>query len=100
MRSQAPDRKNPALDNIPLDDAFKTKLTSDWRTTELSDTNRLILEFTEKTTLEAHTVTQEYIDNLKQNGFTDQMIHDVVLVTGYFNFINRLADALGVELEE
>ena len=100
MRSQAPDRKTPTLDNVPLDETFKAKLISDWRTAELSDTNKLILEFAEKTTLEAHTVTQEYVDNLKQHGFSDQMIHDIVMVTSYFNFINRLADALGVELEE
>ena len=100
MRFHAPNSDTPTLDDVPLDDTFKAKLTTDWRTAELSDTNRLILEFAEKTTLEAHAVTQEYVNNLKQHGFSDQMIHDTVLVTSYFNFINRLADALGVELEE
>jgi uncharacterized peroxidase-related enzyme len=100
LRSQAIDKEKPTLDNVALDDSFKTKLIADWRTAELSETNKLILEFAEKTTLEAHAVTQDYVDNLKQNGFSDQMIHDVVMVTSYFNFINRLADALGVELEE
>lgn len=99
MRFDAPNSDTPTLDGVLLDDSFKTKLTSDWRTAELSDTNRMILEFAEKTTLEAHSVRQEHVDNLKRDGFSDQMIHDIVMVTAYFNFINRLADALGVELE-
>lgn len=39
------------------------------------------------------------IDALRQVGFSDAAIHDVVSVVAYFNFVNRMAVGLGVELE-
>ena len=36
---------------------------------------------------------------LRQHGFDDRSIHDTVQIIGYFNYINRVADALGVEPE-
>ncbi|MBD3332719.1 peroxidase [candidate division GN15 bacterium] len=73
---------------------------SDWRTAELDQLDRFILDYAERITLRAHTITREYVDGLRAIGMDDTMLHDVVQVTGYFNYINRLADGLGVELEE
>lgn len=87
------------MDGVKVDDTLKAKLAGDYSSAGLSETNQLIIEFAAKTTKEAHTVDKAYIDNLKAHGFNDDMIHDVVQVTAYFNYINRLADALGVELE-
>lgn len=39
------------------------------------------------------------IETLRQAGFSDAAIHDVVAVVAYFNFVNRMAVGLGVELE-
>ena len=39
------------------------------------------------------------LDVLRGHGFDDQAITDAVQVIGYFNYINRVADALGVDLE-
>lgn len=39
------------------------------------------------------------LDALRRHGFTDEAIHDAVQVIAYFNYINRVADALGVDLE-
>lgn len=39
------------------------------------------------------------IVNLRQVGWSDVAIHDAVQVISYFNYINRVADALGVEKE-
>jgi len=39
------------------------------------------------------------IDDLRDEGFSDADILDINQVTGYFAFVNRLADGLGVELE-
>ena len=36
---------------------------------------------------------------LRRCGFDDRAIHDLCAVVAYFNFVNRMADGLGVELE-
>lgn len=36
---------------------------------------------------------------LREHGFDDRAIHDATQVIGYFNYINRVADALGIEQE-
>lgn len=82
------------------DDSLKAELTTDWRSADISDFDKQILDYTEKTTLNAHTITQEYIDDKKANGFDDLMLHDIVQVVSYFNYVNRMADALGIELEK
>jgi alkylhydroperoxidase family enzyme len=44
-------------------------------------------------------VTQEDIDRLRAEGLSDTGIHDAIQVISYFNYINRVADAVGVERE-
>ncbi len=39
------------------------------------------------------------LDDLRRCGFDDRAIHDATQVIAYFNYINRIADALGVEPE-
>ena len=39
------------------------------------------------------------VDALRAHGFDDRAIHDICAITGYFAFVNRIADGLGVELE-
>lgn len=39
------------------------------------------------------------MDALRAAGFDDTAIHDAAQVIAYFNYINRVADALGVDLE-
>jgi alkylhydroperoxidase family enzyme len=40
------------------------------------------------------------IDTLRRHGFDDRAIHDATQVIAYFNYINRIADALHVEQED
>ena len=40
------------------------------------------------------------IQRLRDNGFDDRSILDINLVVGYYAFVNRLADGLGVPLED
>ncbi len=44
-------------------------------------------------------MVKEDVENLQQSGFADAEILDINQITGYFAFVNRLADGLGVELE-
>lgn len=61
---------------------------------------RAILEFVEKVTLAAYTVQPSDLDLLRSHGLDDETIFDVVEIVGFFNSVNRIADALGVELED
>ena len=88
------------LDSTPLDDSFKSALTTNFRTADISDLNKSILEYVEKLTLKPSNIVEDDIVKLKQQSCTERMIHDAVQVASYFNYINRLADGLGVELEE
>lgn len=85
---------------FPIDDSLKQPLLENWRTANISPINKTILEFVEKTNNSAYTIAQTDIDDLKSNGLSERAIHDLVQVCAFFNYINRLADALGVELEE
>lgn len=40
------------------------------------------------------------VETLRGYGFDDRAIHDAFQVAGYFNYINRVCDGLGVDLEE
>ena len=40
------------------------------------------------------------VDALRGHGFDDRAIHDAVQVIGYFNYITRVADGLGIEPED
>lgn len=83
-----------------IDDALKQQLVTDYRTTNITDQDKLILEYAEKITRDAASITQDYIDELKRHDMPDRMFHDIVQVASYFAYVNRLADGLGVEVEE
>lgn len=44
-------------------------------------------------------MSQQDVQELRRAGFSDPAVHDASQVISYFNYINRIADALGVELE-
>jgi uncharacterized peroxidase-related enzyme len=83
-----------------VDDSLKEQLATDIQTADITGTEKLMLAYALKITRDAASIDQAYIDALKAKGMSDDMLHDVVQVTSYFAYINRLADGLGVELEE
>ena len=76
------------------------QIKTDYRDANLDAPTRAILEFAEKVTLAAYTVQPSDLDLLRSHGLDDGTIFDVVEIVGFFNSINRIADALGVELED
>jgi alkylhydroperoxidase family enzyme len=58
-----------------------------------------MLEYVEKLTLRPWEMVEADVVRLREAGFSDAAILDVNQVTGYYAFVNRLADGLGVELE-
>lgn len=59
-----------------------------------------MLAYVEKLTLRPWTMTKDDVVALRTEGFSDRAILDINQVTGYYAFVNRLADGLGVELED
>ncbi len=57
------------------------------------------LTLAEKLTLTPSQMSQEDIRGLRRHGYSDKEIHDIVQIAAYFNYINRIADALGVPPE-
>lgn len=58
-----------------------------------------MLDYAAQLTRAPYSISQENIDRLKNAGFSEPAILDICQVTGYYAFVNRLADGLGVELE-
>lgn len=59
-----------------------------------------MLDFAAKLTLRPAEMEESDIARLREAGFSDTAIHDIVQVTALFNYYNRLADGLGIALEE
>ena len=68
----------------------------DFRTAPISDADRAMLEYVEQITLDATCVTDEHHARLRAVGFDDPAILQITLIAAWFNYINRVADALGV----
>ena len=81
-------------------DAFVHALARDWRSAPLSDQDKALCAFAEKLTISPSRMTPADLDQLRAAGFSDRAIHDATQVVAYFNYINRIADALGVEPED
>ncbi len=84
------------VDDASLVDAIKT----DWTQAPLSDADRALCHFAVRLTRTPGAMTRDDVASLRAAGFDDRAISDAVQVVSYFNYINRVADALGVDLEE
>jgi uncharacterized peroxidase-related enzyme len=74
-------------------------LKSDWRQADLGEADQGMLAYVEKLTLRPWDMVEGDVGALRQVGFSDAAILDINQVTGYYAYVNRLADGLGVELE-
>ena len=71
----------------------------DYRQAELSPADRAMLDYAVRLTREPSALTEAAVDELRHHGFDDAAVHDIVQVTALFNYYNRLADGLGIDLE-
>lgn len=59
-----------------------------------------MLAYARKLTTAVARMGADDVQNLRQAGFSDRQILEINLVAAYMNFVNRVAEGLGVELEE
>ena len=76
------------------------QLILDWREAPLGVADRAMLTYAEKLTIRPWDMVEADVARLRQAGFSDAAILDINQVTAYYAFVNRLADGLGVELED
>ena len=60
---------------------------------------RALCDFAVKLTLTPAAVSRADVDGLRTQGWDDRAIHDAIQVIAYFNYINRVAEAVGIEGE-
>ena len=71
-------------------------LQKDFRTAPITDQDKAMLEYVVKLTRDATQCTRADHDRLRAAGFDDRGILQITLIASWFNYINRVADALGV----
>ncbi len=74
-------------------------MQTDFRTADLDSQTRALLEFSEKVSLTPYKVVDEDLEQLRQAGLNDQDILLATHIIGIFNYLVRLADVFGLEVE-
>lgn len=87
------------LRKLTKDAVLVEALLVDYRRAPLTVPDRAMLDYAAKLTREPWNMVEADVVALRLAGFGDRAILDINQVAGYFAFVNRLADGLGVELE-
>ena len=77
-----------------------SQIVTDFQTADIDETIKAILEFAVKVTKAAHTLTPSDLEHLRSHGLTDEALFAIVEVVGFFCYVNKIADAFGIELDD
>lgn len=84
---------------MTLDNALVEALEDDYTKAPISSQDRVMLDFVVQLTRDATRIGPSHHERLRAAGFDDRGILQVTLIAAWFNYINRVADALGVGRE-
>ena len=84
---------------MTLDEKLVEAIQRDFRGAPISEQDRVMLEFVEQLTRDATRIGKGHHERLRAVGFDDRGILQITLIASWFNYINRVADALGVGRE-
>jgi len=79
-----------------LDKSLVEALQTDYRSAAINEQDRAMLDYVVKLTKDATKVSPKDHAKLRAAGFDDRGILQITLIASWFNYINRVADALGV----
>jgi uncharacterized peroxidase-related enzyme len=82
-----------------LDQDLTDALKRDYRAAPITDQEHVMLDYVVKLTKDATLVQKDDHHRLRAAGFDDKAILQITLIASWFNYINRVADALGVGRE-
>jgi alkylhydroperoxidase family enzyme len=78
------------------DEVVEALARADLAGAPVTDAERALLRVVETITLHAYRTTDEQVEGLREHGWTDPQIAEMVYVTALFAFFNRVADAFGL----
>ena len=84
---------------MTLDNGLVEALDKDYAAAPISPQDRVMLDYVVKLTKDATKVWKDDIERLRSVGFDDRGILQITLIASWFNYINRVADSLGVGRE-
>ena len=84
---------------MTLDEDLVRALQEDYRQAPISEQDRVMLDYVAQITRDATRISREDHEKLRAAGFDDRAILQITLIASWFNYINRVADALGVGRE-
>jgi uncharacterized peroxidase-related enzyme len=87
------------LRSVVDDDEQRQDVQDDYRRARLTAREVALLDFAVKLTKTPSGMKRSDLDDLRKHGFADEQLVDAVHCIGYFNFINRVLDGLGVDPE-
>ena len=88
------------LQKLINDQSLVDLLISNYQEAPINLKDLAMLSYVEKLTKEPWEMVEKDVIALREAGFSDGAILDINQVAGYYAFVNRLADGLGVELED
>jgi uncharacterized peroxidase-related enzyme len=89
-----------SLRRLVGDEELVAQLKEDYTQAQLSAADRTMLDYAARLTRTPSAIEEGHVEALRCVGFSDRAILDVAQITAYFAFVNRLAEGLGVGLED
>ena len=84
---------------MTLDAELVKALQEDYRTAPISEPDKVMLDYVAQLTRDATRDSRQDHERLRAIGFNDRAILQITLIASWFNYINRVADGLGVGRE-
>ncbi len=79
-----------------MDDDLIAALRQDYKQAPITEAERVMCDYVVQLTKDAVKITPRHHEKLRAAGFDDRAILQITLIASWFNYINRVADSLGV----
>ena len=87
------------LRRVTLDEDLVHALQQDYKNAPISNQDRVMLDYVVQLSKDATKISKQHHEQLREIGFDDRAILQTTPIASWFNYINRVADALGVGRE-
>ena len=94
------DVHNEAVKAYGMNDALSRQLMDDPDSADIDDDFKVLLTLVRKVTEGAYRVSESDYERMYAAGWGDDAIHDAIIVTCLFNFMNRLVSSFGIEADD